>query len=105
MKHNVCETLEPRHDLKIAVENAFHSWILFMLRIGIFKTFGFLSSVLLSVTILESLRGLQGALLIQNLTIGEYVASVISLMTMLLLVCYYEFYYIDSVIKDLMLPR
>ena len=72
----------------------------FVINIGIFKSFGFVASIIISLQILKIIYELQYALIVyKTISIGEFEASVISACLFLMIICYYELYYLDNIIK------
>ena len=97
MRH-ICDTLLPKFE---------NTWIYklrkfidgFIINVGIFKSFGFIVSILISLRLLNIIYVLENALAQKTISIGEYEASIISTCLFLMIICYYELYYIDNILK------
>lgn len=73
--------------------------ISFVINIGVFKSFGFIASIIISLQLLQIIYTLQDALVCKIISIGEFEASIISACLFLMIICYYELYYIDNFIN------
>ena len=72
----------------------------FIINIGIFKSFGFVISILISLQLINIVNLLNNAYyILKIITIGEYESSIISTCLFLIVISYYELYYIDNIIK------
>lgn len=97
MRH-ICDTLLPKFE---------NTWIYklrkfiegFIINVGIFKSFGFIASILISLQLLNIIYVLENALAQKTISIGEFEASIISTCLFLMIICYYELYYIDNILK------
>jgi hypothetical protein len=71
----------------------------FVINIGFFKTTGALISVPLSLTLLRGLSLLQPCYADGGITLGEYLSCVFSCGACLMIIAFYEYYYLDLIIK------
>lgn len=98
MKHpRICDTLLPkRSEFYNQIQDSIKS---FIVEVGLFKTFVALSLYVIALQCIEGVTILRGALGIQRISIGEYVNGELTLVIILLMICIYQVYYIDLLIR------
>lgn len=71
----------------------------FVINIGIFKSFGFVVPIILSLELINALSECKNLFKEQTITRGEFINGQILICLFLLIISYYEIYYIDNIIK------
>ncbi|MFA6315693.1 MAG: hypothetical protein WC648_05000 [Candidatus Paceibacterota bacterium] len=93
-----CDTLMPKfEDIWIYKLREFIKD--FIINIGIFKSFGFIASILISLQLLNIIYILENTFAQKTISVGEFEASMISTCLFLMIICYYELYYMDNILK------
>ncbi len=97
MKRN-CDTLMPKTEETLIwkINECIKD---FVINIGIFKSFGFLASVILSLDLITALSECKNLFKEQTITHGEFINGQILICLFLLIISYYEIYYIDNIMK------
>jgi hypothetical protein len=90
------DTLLPRDTRMLALKRCVRSFaIWFITRLGPFKTCAMVFSVILSVTLVQTLPFIQYAFAGKEISTGEYLSLVFGWCIMILVIALYQVYYLD----------
>jgi len=96
--NHICDTLLPKlSEFYNQIRDSIKS---FITEIGLFKTFVALSLCLVALQCIEGVSILRQALEMQRISVGEYVNGELILVTILLIICMYECYYLDLLVRS-----